>query len=609
MELLYLWIYNHKNIYKTGFNFSPEFEFEYNDDKRELTITKLKNKDLDLFDNSFLNITAIIGKNGSGKSNLIEFLRKIFTMGILFGISDYLLILKTENGELIVFDEKEKNELVVHTIYRDIKYTIEIGMTKVSQEVSLIYYTNSFSIYETTFLFNEHRDLSLFKTLNEKSKAVNKHIIDNVEDYLRINESQEINENARAYLTDQVNPISWLYLEELRRKIEFIVEYKGQIETLSFIPASLKINHNVYNQLEALNEQTDLSKKIVRILENYIYIQNLNVKFENLIIIVLFVDIVNSNILPLLTDINKLYDRLNQTIDEIELPQAIKNEIIALKEEEKFYPINKVKSFLKELPNKLKDLKLDTNLGSNQEFTFELDKNLKDFLFELFGLSPTIVSSLYFDWTGMSAGESALLSLFARINSIKKKINTKYIWLAIDEGELYLHPEWQRNFLNDLHTYLPKMFLDKKIQLFLTSHSPFLVSDLPVENIILLNKEEETGQCKVEDQSSLGQTFGANIHSLFKESFFLENGTMGEFAKSKIDGLIKFLSNDPEEQENLNRETSLNQIQIIGEPIIRNYLLDLWEKKFSSDFEFMSRDELIRELRKYKLEKLNNASN
>ncbi len=70
MELVYLWIKNYKNIKNQGFNFSPRFSCKYNDK----TLTINENKDyIDIFPEN-INITAIVGKNGSGKSNILKFI-------------------------------------------------------------------------------------------------------------------------------------------------------------------------------------------------------------------------------------------------------------------------------------------------------------------------------------------------------------------------------------------------------------------------------------------------------------------------------------------------------------------------------------------------------
>jgi len=64
LELVYLWIEDYKNIQKQGFNFSPRFHCEYNDKTKELTIDENDDYIPDFF-GKYINITAIVGKNGS----------------------------------------------------------------------------------------------------------------------------------------------------------------------------------------------------------------------------------------------------------------------------------------------------------------------------------------------------------------------------------------------------------------------------------------------------------------------------------------------------------------------------------------------------------------
>jgi predicted ATPase len=68
MELVYLWVEEYKNIKNQGFNFSPRFECEF--DGENLTINE--NKDyVSIFPDN-INITAIVGENGSGKSGILK---------------------------------------------------------------------------------------------------------------------------------------------------------------------------------------------------------------------------------------------------------------------------------------------------------------------------------------------------------------------------------------------------------------------------------------------------------------------------------------------------------------------------------------------------------
>ena len=139
----------------------------------------------------------------------------------------------------------------------------------------------------------------------------------------------------------------------------------------------------------------------------------------------------------------------------------------------------------------------------------------------------------------MSSGERALLNIFSRIelcdylSRIQKndfKLNDN-IMLLLDELDLYLHPEWQRNMITKIIDELKEIYPNKNIQIIFSTHSPLMLSDVPQSNILWLKPDEK----KVNLDN---QTFGANIYDLYKNDFFL-NSFIGEFAKSEIDKLIK----------------------------------------------------------------------
>ena len=72
MELLYLYVHNdNKSIKGCEYNFSPNYKFTYNATTKTFHMEWHKNNVPNKwFGDNILNITAIIGKNASGKTNL-----------------------------------------------------------------------------------------------------------------------------------------------------------------------------------------------------------------------------------------------------------------------------------------------------------------------------------------------------------------------------------------------------------------------------------------------------------------------------------------------------------------------------------------------------------
>jgi len=118
------------------------------------------------------------------------------------------------------------------------------------------------------------------------------------------------------------------------------------------------------------------------------------------------------------------------------------------------------------------------------------------------------------------------------------KVNN--ILVLLDEFELGLHPNWQKKSIKYITDFLKN--IDKEFHLIITSHSPFLISDIPKQNIIFLDKDEKGNCVVVNGLKEKKQTFGANIHTLLSDSFFMEDGLMGEFAKGKINEVIEYLN-------------------------------------------------------------------
>jgi hypothetical protein len=163
----------------------------------------------------------------------------------------------------------------------------------------------------------------------------------------------------------------------------------------------------------------------------------------------------------------------------------------------------------------------------------------------------------------------------------KRKIEYECVNLLFDEVELYFHPDYQRKFIASLLSGIENLYLKKikGINLLFSTHSPFILSDILASNTLKLIKGEPRPYKLME------QTFGANIHDLLANDFFMEEGFMGEWAKEKIKKAIKYLDYIIEHQkEPDNSEWSGVSIQrfinIIGEPLIKNSLQDMFHAAF-----------------------------
>lgn len=151
-----------------------------------------------------------------------------------------------------------------------------------------------------------------------------------------------------------------------------------------------------------------------------------------------------------------------------------------------------------------------------------------------------------------------------------------------DEPDNAMHPIWKKRLINSVFEILNNYsdISNIKQHFIFTTHSPFLLSDIPKQNIIFLDTKDN-GQCKVlkyDEVINKKQTFGANIHTLLSDSFFMNDGLMGEFAKSKIDDVIKYLNNDIKTTITTDKDAQ-NIIDIIGEPIIKRELQRMLKNK------------------------------
>ena len=142
--------------------------------------------------------------------------------------------------------------------------------------------------------------------------------------------------------------------------------------------------------------------------------------------------------------------------------------------------------------------------------------------------------NLYFEL--LSEGEERFIDIIAKINDcIKPNENIRLLVLLLDEPDQSLHPEWSRRFIDIITQAINSMNFEGKIQLILSTHSPYLLSDILPSDICKLNRNNVNRTLTISNTTDTEKAngLGANIYDLLNQEFFMDN-TVGEFATKKI---------------------------------------------------------------------------
>lgn len=595
MELVYLWVEKYKNIDKQGFNFSPRFSCRYDEIKKELEIID-KEETGEFYPKDFfgenINVTAIVGENGSGKSSIqklifmliflnkykdlkannsddeqkVEAIKRLKESKKLKNKNIFLVLKVGDKFKKISYPFTSKN-MLKKIIYFSIsqKYCKNISeLTKEELDFFSIYFNYMIdtwyddkkdywvnSIYHRVDGYETPILLEPYKGHKEFENYID---ISNME-YL--NNSKMFNRN-KEIKNDFFNPTEiWMMIDEDK----LIIKFKE-----IFNSSKNKILYSSVKYLKKIIKNKDL----LTINKLYIISKILNSKDE------LFK---NKNLKEEIKNkiLEQSIEEWEKYLDEFSLDDLLKEK--KLIETKKLEICIKFDKNFKNESDKLDKFKNIINTKSKQDDkTYEIDTVKKHFE----KLLPWLFVEFFDEdksYSSLSGGEKSFLGLFINLeyqinNILKLQDKYKTINLFLDEVELGLHPQWQKKFINELLIVLRNF--QTKFNLIIASHSPFILSDIPKENIIFLKNGE---QVKAMEKK---QTFGANIHTLLANGFFMDGGLMGEFAKSKINDVYEYLA-DKNSTKEYTQEEAQNIIYLIGEPVLQKELQFLYDEKFEVD--------------------------
>lgn len=163
----------------------------------------------------------------------------------------------------------------------------------------------------------------------------------------------------------------------------------------------------------------------------------------------------------------------------------------------------------------------------------------------------------------LSSGQVALLMLFASLASALETLRSKgrrSAVLVIDEGEMFMHPAWQRKYLRDLMEFI-QHFRENfdEVHLILATHSLIVAGDAPPNRLFDVKSGEMKNGFAYGPREVLDDVYGVKAFA-------------GDMAESLYDEIVKFLKGATKPTPS--RTTAVRSlIEQIASPQLRTYLL------------------------------------
>ena len=285
-------------------------------------------------------------------------------------------------------------------------------------------------------------------------------------------------------------------------------------------------------------------------------------------------------------DYQTLFDKITEETEEKK--DFINSLVNFLNYLEQFIHEYKIKEYSDTIGNRIVEIGYGRENFDNR-FKFEklyLDnENLLNKASDLKYYGFRVIDDFYYN---MSTGETNILKVMSYVKWLQMNPSQGTCQLVVDELESGMHLEWSRSLINFLVNYINEINKvgGMNFQPIFTTHSPYMLSDIKPGNVIMIEKNQETGYS---EGKVLQNTFAKNIQEIMKEN--LIDNIYGDFALAKIDSMIGILNG--EEVQEGNEEELLKEIHLISEPILRNKLLEMYDKKYNTS-EFSIEKQLLK---------------
>lgn len=598
MEILFIWLYDYKNLKEQGFNFSSEYIFNVKkegDIAYKVNISKNKDFIPGFFEkDNILNVTAIIGQNGSGKSNILDFIKTSFPEGYPSIQSQAIIAYRLNEGIekkiILIPNNSFKVEVTHQDDFEVFNYpsnmpTEASGLNGLDySKADYVFYSNIFDLRSEEISMAGMYNLSTLGLLKSDTGDLDEQQLATSGGSYDSFRANEIRRNIQFLLSDYTHLLQdvplpeYLFIEILSNDLDYFQNQKNkntdiqylidffQKQILPFEITSIEwLLHHIYISVFLNFLKTD---REFSLMPGFIT----QVSFNQ-------ADTIKSYVFNFFNHLETTAAVPQQYKKKSKIAIDFFHYIEALFEKESFKAEkNETRSIIK--------------YSLNKESLEEITKFLRLYI-NLKGLTDF----LDFNWRNLSSGEQSLFTFISRFyhlkhHQIQHEDLKKNIVILIDEGDIYFHPAWQKKFFQITIDYLSELLEDHNLQFIFTANTPFLTSDLPKSNVIFIEKKENGTVHVHGTENDRLETFGGNIHTLFADSFYMKGALIGEFAKEKINKIINYLSTKNEEKKDDYKKT----IDIIGEPVLKRKLQQMWFEKFGVDEEIAELERRIEEL-------------
>ncbi|MDU0324326.1 AAA family ATPase, partial [Clostridium butyricum] len=232
VELIYLWIENYKDIKEQGISFTKKYNVIVDDNYQKYNLQISKNEDtVDsiLFGNN-INISAIVGNNGVGKSTLLDLIRIM-----LFDPKR----LRKRNIGFSIWKQGKNFRILKFVNKAVIVNTVEIKELVDNDEFNLVYYSDSLDIkhYDDDFDDGENIETTIGDIIvRERDRSQY-----NVSTAFLLKHCNNINDKIREFIHNEVGRQFTFYSDDKIRKVFGYDENETEEEVLK-IPSQLAIS-------------------------------------------------------------------------------------------------------------------------------------------------------------------------------------------------------------------------------------------------------------------------------------------------------------------------------------------------------------------------------